>query len=241
VQGHQSFVSRPPLPEGGPIQADPVSATSEAPEADKSQDKDDAKISLEEDSLNTSPPPAYSEEPSLDKKRKRVEELLSSSTSAPKDAAGEPSPRILLKLKFLMLWTRESCLFKYLSFIHFLSFDLCKVFVFCSISSDDEDPKRDTATASLVGTLVANEMPSQEAIVVVKSPEAPVKKGTSSRASKRLKKAATASASLDTHRPVGSPDDVSTALYGLLFLLLKFFFSCLPLTDSDEKIHFFGH
>jgi hypothetical protein len=40
---------------------------------------------------------------------------------------------------------------------------------------------------------------------------------------------------------VGSLDDVSTALYGLLFLLLEFFFSCLPLTDSDEKIHFFGH
>jgi hypothetical protein len=36
VQGHQSFVSHPPLPEGGPIQADPVSATSEAPNADES-------------------------------------------------------------------------------------------------------------------------------------------------------------------------------------------------------------
>jgi hypothetical protein len=38
-----------------------------------------------------SPPPAHSEEPSLDKKRKRVEELFSSSTSAPKNAAGEAS------------------------------------------------------------------------------------------------------------------------------------------------------
>jgi hypothetical protein len=66
-------------------------------------------------------------------------------------------------------------------------------------------------------TLAANEAPSQEADVVVKSPEAPVKKGTSSRASKRLKKATVASASLDTHRPVGSPGDVSTASYGLLF------------------------
>jgi hypothetical protein len=91
VQGHQSFVSRPPLPEGGPIQADPVSATSEAPEADKSQDRDDAEVSLEENSSTTPPPPAYSEEPSLDKKRERVEELLSSSASAPKNAAGEPS------------------------------------------------------------------------------------------------------------------------------------------------------
>jgi hypothetical protein len=36
VQGHQFFVSRPPLPEGGPIKADPVSAASEAHEADES-------------------------------------------------------------------------------------------------------------------------------------------------------------------------------------------------------------
>jgi hypothetical protein len=77
--------------------------------------------------------------------------------------------------------------------------------------------------------------------MVMKLPEAPVKKGTSSCASKRLKKATTMSASLDTHRPVGSPDDVSAASCGLLFLLLEFFFSCLPLTDSDEKIHLFGH
>jgi hypothetical protein len=91
VQGHQSFVSRPPLPEGGPIQADPVSATSEAPDANESQDGDDAEVSLEENSSTTSPPPAHSKEPSLDKKRKHVEELLSSSTSAPKNAAGEPS------------------------------------------------------------------------------------------------------------------------------------------------------
>jgi hypothetical protein len=144
-------------------------------------------------------------------------------------------------LKFLTLWTRESCRLKYLSFIRFLSFDLCNVFAFCSLSSDDEDPKRDADSASLVDTLAANEPPSQEAATVVKSPEAPVKKGTSSRGSKRLKKATVVSASLDTHRPVGSPDDVSTASCVLLFLLLEFFFSCFPLIDSDEKIRLFGH
>jgi hypothetical protein len=69
----------------------------------------------------------------------------------------------------------------------------------------------------------------------VKSPESPVKKGTPARASKRLKKVMAVGASLDTHRPVGSPDDVSTASYDLIFLLLEFFFSCLPLADSDEK------
>jgi hypothetical protein len=87
VQGHQSSVSCPPLPEGGPIQADPISATSEAPEAEESQDGDDAEDSLEGTSLTTSPPLAHLEEPSLDKKRKHVKELLSPSTSAPKNVA----------------------------------------------------------------------------------------------------------------------------------------------------------
>jgi hypothetical protein len=40
---------------------------------------------------------------------------------------------------------------------------------------------------------------------------------------------------------MGSPDDVSTASDGLLFLLLEFSFSCLPLADSDEKIPLSGH
>jgi hypothetical protein len=68
------------------------------------------------------------------------------------------------------------------------------VFAFCSLFSDNENPKRDAATASLIDTPAANEPPSQEAAMVVKSPEAPVKKG-SSRASKRLKKATVASTS----------------------------------------------
>jgi hypothetical protein len=91
VQGHQFLVSRPPLPEEGPVQVDPVSTASEAPEADEGQDGDDAEVSLEESSSTTLPPPANSEDPGLDKKRKRLDELLSSSTSAPKNAAGEPS------------------------------------------------------------------------------------------------------------------------------------------------------
>jgi hypothetical protein len=91
VQGHQFFVSRPPLPEGGPIQVDPVSAASEAPEAEESQDGDDAEYSQEGTSSTMSPPPAHSQDPSLDRKRKRVEELISSSTSASKAAIGEPS------------------------------------------------------------------------------------------------------------------------------------------------------
>jgi hypothetical protein len=85
----------------------------------------------------------------------------------------------------------------------------------------------DAATASLANTAAAIDPPSQEAATVVKSLEAPVNKGTSSRSSKCLKKAPAASVSLDTHRRVGSADDVSTASCGLLFLLLDLFFLCL--------------
>jgi hypothetical protein len=62
LQGHQFLVSRPPLPEEGPIQADPISATSKAPETKESQDGDDAEGSLEGTSSTTSPPPAHSED-----------------------------------------------------------------------------------------------------------------------------------------------------------------------------------
>jgi hypothetical protein len=89
------------------------------------------------------------------------------------------------------------------------------VSAFCSFFSDNENPKRDAATAPLVDAPTADEPPSQEAVVVVKSSDAPVKKGTSSRASKRLKNAPMASTSLDTHRPVSSADDVSTAVLWL--------------------------
>jgi hypothetical protein len=116
-----------------------------------------------------------------------------------------------------------------------------KFFDFGSLPIDDDDPKRDAATAPLLDTLAVTKAPSQEAAMVVKSPEAPAKKGTPARASKHLKKATAAGASLDTHRPVASPDDVSIASYGLLFLLVELFFSCLPLADSDEKIPLSGH
>jgi hypothetical protein len=85
------LVSHPPLLEEGPIQADPASAASEAPEADDGQDGDDAEFSQEESGSTSSPTPTYSEEPNLDKKRKHLDDLLSSSTSAPKDALGETS------------------------------------------------------------------------------------------------------------------------------------------------------
>jgi hypothetical protein len=95
-----------------------------------------------------------------------------------------------------------------------------KFVAFGSLSSDDEDPKGDVATAPLFYTLAVTKAPSQEAAMVVKSLEAPAKKGTPARASKRLKKVTPAGASLDTHRPVASPDDVSIASYGLIFFIV---------------------
>jgi hypothetical protein len=82
MQGHQFLVSRPPLPEAGPLPADLASTASEAPEANESQDGDDVKESEEETSSSTSPPPILAENVGVDKKRKRVDEIASSSFAA---------------------------------------------------------------------------------------------------------------------------------------------------------------
>jgi hypothetical protein len=96
-------VSRPPLPQGGDIQHVPVSAASEAPEVEDSQYGDEGEDSLEDTSSTTSPPPALSEDRGIDKKRKRVTELLSSSTSVHTTVIGETSaPEDDVKLSDLM-------------------------------------------------------------------------------------------------------------------------------------------
>jgi hypothetical protein len=87
VQEHQFLVSRPPLPEAGPLPADLASSVSEAPEAKENQDGDDAEESEEDTSSTTSPPPALSEDIGADKKRKRVDDFASSSFSLQGTAA----------------------------------------------------------------------------------------------------------------------------------------------------------
>jgi hypothetical protein len=82
VQDHQFLVSLPPLPEDGPLAADLASTISEAPKAEESQDGDEAEESKEDTSSMTSPPPVLSKDTGIDKKRKHVDELASSSTSA---------------------------------------------------------------------------------------------------------------------------------------------------------------
>jgi hypothetical protein len=102
------------------------------------------------------------------------------------------------------------------------------VSTFCSLFSDNENPRKDAATAPLVNAPATDEPPSQEAAVVAKSPEAAVKKGAPSRASKCLKKAPMAITSLDTHRPVSSADDVSTTFFvAYSFYCFELFISCL--------------
>jgi hypothetical protein len=102
-QDHRFLVSRPPLLGGGDIQNVPISAVSEAPEVEDSQDVDEGKDSLEDTSSTTSPPPTLSEDRGVDKKRKRVTELLSSSTSAHTTVIGEtPTPEDDVELFDLM-------------------------------------------------------------------------------------------------------------------------------------------
>jgi hypothetical protein len=78
------LASRPPLPEEGPINAEPAPADSEAPEASDNQDGDEDKGSPEGRDSTLSPPLAESETQGAEKKRKRAEDLTSSGTSNPK-------------------------------------------------------------------------------------------------------------------------------------------------------------
>jgi hypothetical protein len=89
LQDHQFLVSRPPLPEGGPLPADLASSVSEAPEAEENQDGDEAEESEEDTSSTTSPPRALSEDTGADKKRKHVDNFTSSSTSLQRTAANK--------------------------------------------------------------------------------------------------------------------------------------------------------
>jgi hypothetical protein len=91
----------------------------------------------------------------------------------------------------------------------FLSFNLCEVSAFCFLFSDNEDPKRDAATST--EAMAADEPSMQEVALVVKSPKAPVKKVTSTRGSKCVRRSTDAGASLDTHRSMSSSKDVHNA------------------------------
>jgi hypothetical protein len=82
MQVHEFIVSHPPLSEAGPLPADLASPASKAPEANESQDEDDVKESEDETSSSTSLPPVLADEVGVDKKRKRVDNIASSSSAA---------------------------------------------------------------------------------------------------------------------------------------------------------------
>jgi hypothetical protein len=73
---------------------------------------------------------------------------------------------------------------------------------FCLLCSDNEDPKRDAATAPSAETMAADEPSVQEVEPVVKSPKAPkapINKVVATCGSKHLKKSTDAGASLEIH------------------------------------------
>jgi hypothetical protein len=110
----------------------------------------------------------------------------------------------------------------YLAF--FLS-TYAKFLAFCFLCSDNEDPKRDAATAPSAETTATDEPSVQEVESVVKSSKAPkaskapVKKPVATRGSKRLKKSTDAGAYLEIHQSTGSSDDVRVILVFLLLFL----------------------
>jgi hypothetical protein len=117
-----------------------------------------------------------------------------------------------------------------------------KSLAFCLLCSDNEDPKRDAATAPSAETMAADEPSVQEVEPVVKYPKAPVKKVVATRGSKCLKKSIDAGASLEIYQSTSSSDDVRvdpgifTLVPCMIFILTCFFW-----TDLDEEICHFGH
>jgi hypothetical protein len=84
-----------------------------------------------------------------------------------------------------------------------------------SSCSDDEEPKRDAASAASTQDATIDEPPTQETEPAVQAPRvtrASTKKITVSRSTKRSKKSQEADVSLEAHEPTGSPDDVSDCI-----------------------------
>jgi hypothetical protein len=121
-------------------------------------------------------------------------------------------------------------LYVILVFAFSLSSDMISL-AFWFLYSDNEDPKRDAATAPSTENIASNEPSMQEVDPVVKSPKAPrapVKKVVATRAANRLKKSKEADASLEAHRSTSSSDDVrgdlSFTFYSLRDLHTHMFF-----------------
>jgi hypothetical protein len=147
-----------------------------------------------------------------------------------------------MKKSFSTPWTHEFFAdLKFYLLLALFSFDLCEVSAFCFLHSDNENPKKNAATTLSVEATAADEPSLQEAAPVVKSPKDPVKRVSSTRGSKHLKKSTDAGASLDTHRSTSSSDDVpiDPDIFSLFLHELPthvFFWR-----DLDEEVRLFRH
>jgi hypothetical protein len=101
--------------------------------------------------------------------------------------------------------------------------------------NDDDNPKKDVAAAPLFDALSVSKEPFQEETVVVKLSIVPPTKSTPTRASRRLKKAATVSTSLEVHRPAASSDNVSSASCTQFFCCFIFFSHTFVLQTLMQK------
>jgi hypothetical protein len=109
--------------------------------------------------------------------------------------------------------------------------------------SDDEEPKRDSASAPSTQDATIDEPSTQETEPAVQAPRvtrASTKKIIVSRSTKRSKKSQEADVSLETHEPTGSPDDVSDCI-ALIFLAPFIYLYVIPLPCIDEKIRRLGY
>jgi hypothetical protein len=116
LQGYQFLVSRPPLPEEGPIQADPASAASEAPEADEGQDGDDAEVSREDRGSTSSPPLLTLKSKVWGRKGSVLTNCFPRVPPFQRMRQGSPLLPSPLILRCLMLWTHEFTTYYYSTF-----------------------------------------------------------------------------------------------------------------------------
>jgi hypothetical protein len=92
---------------------------------------------------------------------------------------------------------------------------LISIFLFvdaeCFLLSDDDDPKKDAVATCQFGSSSTPKGHPQEQAVVGKSPPVLPKKIAPAPTSKRPKRVATMTTSLEAHRPTTSSDNVSFA------------------------------
>jgi hypothetical protein len=105
--------------------------------------------------------------------------------------------------------------------------------------SDDDKPKEDVATVPPFGFSGTPRGQSQEETMVTKPSPVPPKKKETAPPSKRQKRGATATASLEVHQPSSSSDNVSSAAYTRFFLsmILRFLYDLYP-AGFDAEVSF---